>query len=224
VGGPNLGILQPALYGMAFLNMTQGEAMTYAYNKLLISPTDKEYSSSYLFSYLLYGDPAYKPVNDPLATPILKEGAIPNQNGIELILSFTRNVTLPTPLNPTGYYNDENEWSGIFALPLHYQYTLPENYEVMSVSVSDFSAPDSKITQVNVQDWVIEETWDENILHIAFDVTWMDYRDILVGTTISLDLGVTVIPEFSSIILLLLFMTAALIAVMVNRRKYAVKH
>ena len=225
MAGVNLAILQPTLYAMAFLNMTQGEAMTYAYNKCLMVPAKPEPEwKIYLFDYLLYGDPAYKPVIDPLAAPILKEGPIISQNEIELELCFTRNVTLPTPLNPTGYYNDENKWSGLFALPLHYQYILPENYKVMSVSVSDFSDPDSKITQVNVQDWVIEETLDENILHIALDITWTDYRDICEGATISLNLGVTVIPEFSSIILLLLFMTAALIAVTVNRRKYAVKH
>ena len=189
-GGINLGILQPALYGMVFLNMTQGEAMTYAYNKNLMIPSKPSSDWEHdLFSYLIYGDPAYKPVTGPLAPPILKGSTIINPSQIDLELKFTRNVTLPTPL-PEGNYNDEDKWSGVFNLPLHYQHALPKNYEVTSVSVSSFNDPDEKITSIELHSWVIEETWSKQNLHIAFDITWNDYHNICENTIISLKLDV----------------------------------
>jgi len=189
-GGINLGILQPALYGMVFLNMTQGEAMTYAYNKNLMIPAkpspDWEHD---LFSYLIYGDPAYKPVTNPLAPPILKGSTIVNPNHIDLELKFTQNVTLPTPL-PEGNYNDEDKWSGVFNLPLHYQHVIPKNYEVTSLSVSSFNDPDGKITSIELHSWIIEETWNKQNLHIAFDLTWNGLHNICENTIISLKLDV----------------------------------
>jgi hypothetical protein len=70
--GVNWFALEPVLYGLIFLNMSQGQALNYAFNSLLTSyvdPITLNFTTSYdwltsaktmVFGYILYGDPAYK--------------------------------------------------------------------------------------------------------------------------------------------------------------------
>ena len=221
--GVNWAFLEPALYGIVFLNMSQGEAVTYSLNEGLLtyanpfthafSPDDVwlEDAKTMFFGYVLYGDPAFKPVSGNLATPIVNGNSDALDNRVNLQVSFTRNVTVNTFYNES-YHPENNEWEGLINGPLTFRFALNEGFNVTEVRFLNFSDPTGK-ADLAFLGWMIENSRDGDYIHLYFWFSFPDVGRICNGTVINVEIVESnVIPEFPSNLFIIVLVVLPLLA------------
>jgi hypothetical protein len=168
MAGENWFALEPVLYGMAVLGLSQGEALTASLNYGMADcvmnslrvqqPVNlTQYSIDYL-GYVLYGDPAYRPRVQPLAPPFMSLSQSSTEDELDLNLSVTRNVVFPRFSSGTFVYTNDTAWYqfsgdiyqyGSSVLTLKYRCVLPAYFAAQSVSMRRFNDPFGRIQSVS---------------------------------------------------------------------------
>ena len=203
--GANWYVLEQVLYGLAALNITQGQAMSYALNSQLntyVNPSTHNFTTTFdwlsdaktmLFGYVLYGDPAYRPCEKSSARHIMTENlALTNSTSI-LNLKFSRNVTLLKYLN--GSYNNDVEWGYLASGPWVYRLALPKSFALNNAFIINYTDPSARMNSVTCQKWIVENSSLNNFLHISIAFGFQDIGRIVNGTNINIGvLGILTEP------------------------------
>jgi hypothetical protein len=225
MAGANWNALEPVLYGMAFLGLSQGEGLKQALNFGLVNfglPANMTLQSEYFFGYALYGDPKYVPVPQPLSGPIVTANYTVYPNSINVQLRVNRNVSFPEVIGGAYVYSDLVEWyqfSAALSPPtIVCRCLLPVNLNATGVSLIRFSDPASGIQNVYGQGAYVptEKTAQGTFIYLqvkfAFKNTTQPVWQLRTGTTIDLNVYTSpVIPEFpGGAFLLLAFVVTSL--------------
>ena len=233
--GANWNALEPVLYGMTFLGLSQGESLKQALNLGLTNfglPANITLHGENFFGYVLYGDPEYTPIPQPLSSPIISATYTTYQNSTSVRLGINRNVSFPKIVNGKYLYSDLDEWyqfSAALSLPtIIYRYLLPANLNATRVSLIGFSDPSNGIQDVYSQGTYlpIEKTAEGTFLYLrlnfAFKNTTQQVWQLRGGATIDVNVytSANVIPEFPGGTVFLFAFAGASLIVLLRRKKY----
>ena len=211
MAGANWNALEPVLYGMTFLGLSQGESLKQALNLGLTNfglPANITLHSENFFGYALYGDPKYTPVPQPLSSPIISATCTIYQNSTSVRLRISRDVSFPKIINGKYQYSDLDEWyqfSAALSFPtINYRFLLPANLNATGVALIGFSDPSNGIQNVYSQGMYLptEKTAEGTFLYLrlnfAFKNTTQPVWQLQAGTTIDVNVATStnVIPEF----------------------------
>lgn len=225
MAGENWFALEPVLYGMTMLGESQGDALTMSLNYGLSDCITKslrnqqpinltQYSIDYL-GYILYGDPAYRPLAEPLGPPILNLTQSYNKDELDLNLSVTRNIIFPKFSNGTFIYTDNNAWYqfsgdiyqyGNTAFTLKYRCTLPVYFVAQNVTMKRFNDPPNRIQNASCLQGAflpVENASGSRYVYIQLSFTFsnsqLQYWPIYNGTEIDIAvMGSTLAPTPTS--------------------------
>ncbi|MCX6653787.1 MAG: hypothetical protein NTY03_01565 [Candidatus Bathyarchaeota archaeon] len=196
--GANWYLLEPAFYGITCLNMSQGESLTHAINMSISSYANPnthnfgdetswiEYAKTNYFGYLLYGDPAYKPIIDDSIPPIISPSSKLLNDKMNLNIKFNHNVTLFTP----GHI-EELEWYGLAEAhgPMKIRVLLPNDLIVKEIKLLNFTDPTNKI-KLSFLGWIEERWLGKKFLYLYLSFGFPDIGRICNGTIINLEISV----------------------------------
>jgi Peptidase family C25 len=224
--GVNWAALEPALYGMSFLALSQGEALKQSLNLGFLSqgvPANITTHGIMLFGYVLYGDPKYTPIQQSISTPLIDSSYSVNQSSLLVQLRLNRNVTFPYTLNGTWIHNSK-EWSDFSGATwasntINYRLQLPSNLSITRISLVNFSDPANELLMVYGEGTIypIEKTPAGTFLYLHMTFQWKNQTcplKVPAGTKLDLRIDSTsVIPEFSGPAILLPILAATTIMV-----------
>ncbi len=234
MAGANWNALEPVLYGMAFLGLSQGESLKQALNLGLTNfgvPANLTLHSEYFFGYALYGDPKFVPVRQPLSEPILTVGSTVYQNSVNVRLRFNHSVSFPKFIGGVYTNSNLNEWyqfsAAMASSTVFCRCLLPANRSATGVALISYSDPANGIQNVYTQGAYlpIENTAEGTFLYLrlnfAFKNTTQPVWQLPNGTTVDVNVYTVTnpIPEFPGGTLLLFALAAASLVILIERRK-----
>ncbi len=223
--GANWYALEPVLYGMTSLGLSQGTALKQALNLGLVNygvPANMTMQAAYFFGYVLYGDPKYVPLQHPLSDPIVSVNSTTYQNTVNVQLRFNRNVSFPKVTGGTYMYSNLTEWyqfsAALAQATFSYRLLLPANLTASNVALVSFSDPTDAIQNVYSQGSYVplERTPEGTFVYlrttVVFKNTTLAVWSLRSGLTVELNVYTIVIPEFpGGLFLLFAFLAASLV-------------
>lgn len=233
MAGANWNALEPVLYGMAFLGLSQGESLRQALNLGLVNfgvPANLTLHSEYFLGYVLYGDPKFVPVRQPLSEPIVSVGSTVYQNSVNVRIRTNHSISFPKFIGGGYMYSNLTEWyqfsAALASSTVFCRCLLPANRNATGVALISFSDPANGIQNVYTQGAYlpVENTAEGTFLYLrlnfAFKNTTQQVWQLPAGTTIDVNVYTVTnpIPELPGGTILLFAFAVTSLMYLLRRR------